>query len=157
MASSSGVTLYFAYGSNLETENMKKWLGRVPPSTIARLPDYRLAFNAEGFEPQEIYANIVPQEGSDVWGVVYECEAEDLNKLDEYEDVDSGYYRRGRVVVVTQAKERLEADVYLACEGRLCADGQPSKRYSMKIISGALEHGLPTDYIRQLETLAGVR
>jgi gamma-glutamylcyclotransferase (GGCT)/AIG2-like uncharacterized protein YtfP len=156
MRSKSGATFYFAYGSNLETRNMKKWLGRVPPSTIARLPDYRLAFNAEGFEPQEIYANIVPHEGSSVWGVVYECEPEDLNKLDEYEDVDGGYYRRGRVVVVTAAGERLEADVYLACEGRLSADGQPSKRYSMQIISGAREHGLPSDYIRQIEMLAGV-
>jgi gamma-glutamylcyclotransferase (GGCT)/AIG2-like uncharacterized protein YtfP len=156
MGSSSRATLYFAYGSNLETKNMKKWLGRVPPSTIARLPDYRLAFNAEGFEPQEIYANIMPHAGSSVWGVVYECEPEDLKKLDEYEDVDGGYYRRGRVVVVTIEGERLAADVYLACEGRLCADGQPSTGYCMKIISGAREHGLPRDYIRQIEILAGV-
>jgi gamma-glutamylcyclotransferase len=156
MRSSSGGTLYFAYGSNLDTKHLERWLGRVPPSTIARLVDYRLAFNTEGFEPQEIYANIVPHAGSSVWGVVYECQPTDLNKLDEYEDVEGGSYRRGRVGVVTPAGKHLEADVYFACEERLCGDGQPSKRYSMQIISGAREHGLPPDYIRQIEMLAGM-
>ena len=157
MRCSSGATLYFAYGSNLDTKHLKKWLGRVPPSTLALLPDYRLAFNAEGFEPRELYANIMPQTGSSVWGVVYECEPEDLNQLDEYEELDAGYYRRGQVTIVTTAGERLEAEVYLACEGRLCADGQPSRRYSMQIISGAREHGLPADYIQHIEMLAGMR
>jgi gamma-glutamylcyclotransferase (GGCT)/AIG2-like uncharacterized protein YtfP len=156
MPTPSGQNLYFAYGSNLDTAQMQVRLGRVPRGTIARLPGYRLAFNTSDAEQKEIFANLMPDDGSSVWGVIYECDGDELKKLDEYEDVDSGHYRRGTVVVVTPAQERLEAMAYFACQDRLCAEGQPSARYSLSIVSGARKHGLPADYVHRIETLAGL-
>ena len=149
-------TLYFAYGSNLDTTQMQARIGRVPRGTIARLPGYRLAFNTSDVEQTEIYANLMPEDGNSVWGVIYECDEAELKKLDQYEDVDSGHYRRGPVVVVTPSEKRLEAMAYFACPGRLCAEGQPSARYRLSIVSGARQHGLLAEYVRRIETLAGL-
>ena len=156
MPTPSGRKLYFAYGSNLDPTQMQARIGRVPHGTIARLPGYRLAFKTSHVDQNEIFANIMPDDGSSVWGVIYECDEAELKKLDEYEDVDSGHYRRGPVVVVTPARERLEAIAYFAYQDRLCSEGQPSARYSLRIVSGARKHGLPADYVHRIETLAGL-
>jgi oligopeptide transport system permease protein len=156
MPSCSGRKHYFAYGSNLKASQMQARIGRVPAGSIARLPGYRLAFNTSDADQKEIFANIMPDDGNSVWGVIYECDEAELKKLDEYEDVDSGHYRRGPVMVVTPAQEHLEAMAYFACQDRLCGEGQPSARYSLKIVSGARQHGLPAEYVHRIETLAGL-
>lgn len=147
------VTCYFAYGSNLKKSQMAARIGRVPPSKIARLTDFRLAFNTNDPALGEVYANVIPTKGSEVWGVVYECHPPDMVKLDKYEDVAAGHYRRGHIVVEIRDKEHIIAETYMACEGRLCPEDSPSRDYALRILSGAIEHGLPAAYIRYLEDL----
>jgi gamma-glutamylcyclotransferase (GGCT)/AIG2-like uncharacterized protein YtfP len=151
----SDSALYFAYGSNLDTTQMNARLGRIPTSVVARLPGYRFAFNTNDPQLGQMYANLVVDTGSEVWGVVYTCSLADLESLDDYEDVRSGHYRRGRVVAITRAGEHLEAQAYFACQERLCPERKPSPEYARKILSGARTHGLPPEYIRQIAALAG--
>jgi len=145
---------YFAYGSNLDKRQIQQRLGRVPPSTVACLPHYRVAFNKRGSALGETYANIVEDPDGQVWGVVYELTASEVEILDQCEGLPGGHYRRGCVEVIARSGETIQAETYFAGENFLCAEGQPSVEYLEKILAGARAHRLPEDYIRGLEQLA---
>lgn len=72
----SNADWYFAYGSNLWIEQMEDRTGPIAKGADqprqARLSGYRLAFNVGGQRGQ-VYANIVPNPGDEVIGVVYRC------------------------------------------------------------------------------------
>ena len=146
---------YFAYGSNLCTGQMRELLGRLPSSVIARLPGYRFAFNIADAKAAEVYGNLTQKDGSEVWGVIYECWPAEIEKLDQFEDLASSLYRRQRIVVVLRSRKRVEAEAYFAGDAHTGPEQKPSAEYARKIISGAREHGLPPHYVSQLEELAG--
>ena len=143
---------YFAYGSNLRSDQMAARTGLLrigeQRPRIARLPNYRVAFNMLG-DDGEIYANIV-KPGDGVLGVLYHCDREALEKLDRYED---GYDRRDVVVIDDQGVE-MRAFAYIARPESVTAEGAPSAEYLQQIVSGARAHGLPEEYIHVLETAA---
>ena len=146
-------TWYFAYGSNLSMDRKEKRTGCIREARVAHLPGYRLAFNKQG-ENGEVYANIMPADGDEVWGVIYRCNPEAMAKLDHCEGVDSGHYTREQVTAITRSGDAVPAETYIAGEGHLCEEGRPSDRYLNCILSGAKEHGLPADYIRRVEAIA---
>lgn len=141
---------YFAYGSNLSKEQMIGRLGRLPPSRIARLPGYRIAFNKRGSHQGEVYANIVANNEHEVWGVVYQCRPEDLEKLDGHEGVSGGHYHRLPVEVIAGG-EVLAAETYVAGDRWVCREQTPSPGYAAKILQGATDHGLPEAYLEELK------
>ncbi len=143
---------YFAYGSNLDSSRMEERLGRRPPARLARLRGWRLAFNKKD---SPVFANIVPAPGDEVWGIVWECTAKDLLRLDDFEGVSGGHYRRLPVEVETAGGRMLRAVTYVACEDRIVAETVPAEGYARHILRGAREHGLPADYIARLERLCG--
>jgi gamma-glutamylcyclotransferase (GGCT)/AIG2-like uncharacterized protein YtfP len=138
--------LYFAYGSNLSTRQMR---ARSPSARVlsrCTLQDWRLSF----VQPHEGWsggvAGIVQAAGGIVHGVVWELSNEDLIRLDGFEPVESGDYKR------TIARVRLSTDEILACWvyiGDVHPDAPlaPSARYLKTMLTGAREHGLPADYI----------
>jgi cation transport regulator ChaC len=143
---------YFAYGSNLLSEQMIARTGPIRNGDerprIARLPNYRLVFNMRG-EDGQIYANIVtPGDGG--LGVIYRCGPEALDKLDGFEQ---GYERQD-VTVIDDRGVELRAVVYIARPERVTAEGRPSAAYLQKIVTGACQHGLPEEYLRTLEATA---
>jgi len=144
---------YFAYGSNLFIDQKEKRTGRIRKSVRCRLPGFRFAFNKRGNGGQ-IYANIVPDDAAEVWGVVYLCNPKAIEEMDRYEGVASGHYERISVAVERQAGEKVEAITYIAGEDFVCEPGKPSKEYLLKIVSGARHHSLPDEYVAQIESLA---
>ncbi len=144
---------YFAYGSNLDASRVEARLGRRPPAHLARLRGWRLAFNKKD---SPVFANIVPAPGDEVWGVVWECPPEDLLRLDCFEGVSGGHYRRLPVEVETADGRMLPAITYVACDDRIVAETAPAAWYAGHILRGAREHGLPADYIARLERLCGL-
>lgn len=145
---------YFAYGSNLSKQRMMRRTGPILNARVARLNDYRLAFNNTDKAGNELYANIVPSAGGITWGVAYWCPPQAIAALDEYEGVADGCYRREWIEVVTIDGERLPAEVYIGGEQFTIAEGRPSDWYLDIILLGAREHGLPEEYIRSIELLA---
>jgi gamma-glutamylcyclotransferase len=86
---------YFAYGSNMNSERLRKRIGYLPPSRKALLQDYALLFNKTNYKnPTEGFANIVPQTGSQVEGILYEMTDKDIAKLDQFEGVPTHYIRQ---------------------------------------------------------------
>lgn len=148
---------YFAYGSNLWIDQVIARtgpirLGAVGPQVV-RLANHRLVFNMRSprsADPDTVYANIEPAE-SEVLGVVYGFDAEALRKMDVFE---AGYRRQRVTVEVVATGERLEAIVYIAEPANVAYGHRPDDAYVQRIVRGASQHGLPEDYIEQIQALA---
>lgn len=143
---------YFAYGSNLDPEQMQR---RCPGHRVIGagfLPGHRLKFQGQGEDWGGAVATVVPDTRDTVWGVVFELSEEDLRRLDEYEgcrgDADpTGLYVRRDFDVRLADGGAVRATAYVM---RRRLEGKPSKMYLDAITRGARSHGLPTDYVDRL-------
>lgn len=144
---------YFAYGSNLLMKQKKGRTGAIRTGAdhprIARLKDYRLAFNKRGSNGQ-VYANVMACPGEEVIGVVYRCNLSTVDTMSKYE----GGYDRTTVTVVIDDDSTVEAITYVAAERCVVDDDRPSEEYLTLILNGASQHRLPEDYIEKLRRLA---
>jgi len=143
---------YFAYGSNLWTEQLVARIGPLDDAAdkprIARLANYRLVFQHLDVT-SAAYADIVTP-GDGVIGVVYRCTSEQLDRLDIHE----GGYDRQAVTVIDEQGESLSAMVYIMTPTPSLRFGKPTNAYLRKILRGAREHHLPEAYMRQIEAIA---
>ena len=143
------MTWYFAYGSNLWIDQMATRTGPLHVGSeqprSARLFGYRFAFNMRAANGQ-VYANIV-RPGPFVLGVLYLCSPSALEILDTFE----GGYRRVGIEVVGDAGETMEAVAYVADAEHAIDGGRPSAEYVERILRGGRRHGLPEEYLREIE------
>ena len=153
--------LYFAYGSNLDLEQMSARVPGVVVVGLASLPDHRLTFPlySEGWGGGT--AGVTHAHGATVWGVLYEVSEAGLAALDTYEgwkgpgDHHNLYEREVVAVELTRPDDgsvprRVRAHTYLA---RTLNPSLPARRYLDTILKGARHHRLPAEYIEGLETI----
>jgi cation transport regulator ChaC len=144
---------YFAYGSNLWIEQKELRTSAIRTGNdrprIARLADFRFAFNKRGSKGQ-VYANIMTCPGEHVIGVVYRCKPSTVETMSGFE----GGYERKTVVVVIDDNSSVEAITYVAMEKNVVDDTRPSDEYLTRIVNGAIQHGLPPEYIEKIKLLA---
>ena len=148
--------IYFAYGSNMNPGQM---IDRCPESRtigVARLVDYRLCFPRFSRSRNCASAGIEPDNGSAVYGVLYEVSPNDLPVLNHHEGYDphgpvAQNHRIMREVTVLRVggSEPVKAMAYFAVPDGTST--RPSKAYLQTIIDGAEYHGLPLAYIAALE------
>lgn len=144
-------TWYFAYGSNMSVDRKEERTGTIREAIRCRLKGYRLAYNKKASKAG-VYANIMPDEKCEVWGVAYLCDEAAMRKLDGYEGVSGGHYVRAKVVVEA-ADRQLECDTYIAGSMHICEEGVPSKEYLNHILTGARDHDLPVWYLEDIRKL----
>lgn len=147
------VIKYFAYGSNLSRNQMEERTNTVPPAVVAWLEGYRLVFNKKGSDCTG-KANIEPAPGETVWGVVYDCTEEALKKIDHYERVEDGHYRRDTVTVKTKG-EMIDAICYIAEVEHINNELKPTDNYLQKILEGANDHDFPDEVVQAIKQAAG--
>ena len=104
----------FVYGSLLDDAVVAEVIGRTVPTRPAVL---------EGYERVQIagfpYPFVRPCPGQRVSGrLLLDLTAEDLRRLDEYEDVDLGLYRRVEVTVRAEGDAPRRAWVYVMPDER---------------------------------------
>lgn len=146
-------TFYFAYGSNLHAAQMARLCPGHKFVGPARLPDHRLAFTLPDEEWQGGVADMQPSSGDEVWGALYRLEAHHLAALDTYEVFapdgpgEANDYVR-RLVKVNHSGAMREAWCYFvrAPHGHVA----PSERYRAALIEGAIERGLPAEYVGEM-------
>ena len=129
----------------MDPEKAGRIFKRLPKAKIAFLPGYEVVFNKEGMGKGN--PNVKPGERG-VWGVVYEVEEKDLQKLDRI----SPKYERKLVRVVIDGEE-CEAWVYIAKPEFVNDSLKPDRSCIERMIKGAKFHRLPEEYIRWLESL----
>ena len=147
--------LYFAYGSNLDPDQMRS---RCPESRtvgLALLRDHKLTFPLRSEHWGGGAAGVAHAHGGTVWGVLYELSDSDLASLDGYEgwkgpgDHHNLYDRELVTVELTRPDDgsvprRVRATTYLA---RTLNPTPPSRRYLDTLLKGARHHRLPPEYI----------
>ncbi len=142
------MTMYAAYGSNLDPAQMKERAPRAPVIGTGWIHGWRLTFGGEDVGWEGALASIVESPGSRVYVMLYDIDRRDLRQLDVWEGTDAGLYTRIRVRVSTLDGEALAWTYVLdAYEG-----GLPSKRYVSIMADAAERAGAPADYVAYLRS-----
>ena len=141
--------MYFAFGSNLNPERMKQRKAFFTARVGAKLLDHKFSFSFK--RPDGTGAgNIRPQKSSVVYGALYTLEEGGLDKLDVFEWVDRGCYRRQNVTVETLDGERVEATTYVVTEDFYEEGLLPRRDYLNHCL--ACKDVVPTEYYAFLES-----
>jgi hypothetical protein len=149
---------YFAYGSNMQSTTLRGRRGieflRAAP---ARAAGWRLVFDKPPIVPiGEAFANIIPDPAAHVLGVAYEVSEEDLQHIELTEGVLLGNYDRVVIAVQPLAPQTAPVTAFSLTSDRRDPTLQPSTRYMELVTSGAVEHGLPSEYIDALRAVPAI-
>lgn len=134
-------TMYFAYGSNINLDQMDY---RCPDATVigpVALENYELLFRRGGF------ATIAPCEGGKVHGLLWSITPECERSLDRYEGYPRFYDKR--MVTVRDGEGRsLSVMVYIMDE-RFREPMLPSTSYYNGILEGYRQNSLPVAALKK--------
>ena len=140
------MTLYAAYGTNLDPARMVERCPHSPLQTNGWLTGWRLTFGGEEHGWDGALATIVEDPLDQVFVAVYDVADEDVPALDGWESADSGLYRKTKVRVSAMGGEVLAWTYVLdAYEG-----GLPSASYLGVIADAAEAADAPADYVAAL-------
>ncbi|QIF05574.1 gamma-glutamylcyclotransferase family protein [Roseimicrobium sp. ORNL1] len=130
---------YFAYGSNMWDEQMKKRCPQHRKVGHAVLPGYRWIITTRG------YASVFPSPGDEVEGVLFEVSPTDEDALDGFEGVSSGSYLKVEMTVRCENQDKT-ALVYV---DPITKEGTPKQEYIMRINAGLKDARLSDAYVRR--------
>jgi len=150
--------LYFAYGSNLDPDQMRDRCPGHGVVGLAVLHDHRLGFPLYSTQWGSGVAGLVRAHGERVWGVLYEVSEADLASLDEHEgwrgpQNQHNLYEREVVTVELirpddgSVPRRVRATTYYP---RVANPSPPSRQYLDLVLRGARHHRLPEEYLDRL-------
>lgn len=135
------MTLYFAYGANMDPVHMAEHAPGARGAGAAVLEGHRFGIAALGF------GTVRPDPAARVHGVLWELTDADLEALDRFEGVGDGAYRRAGARVRTPEGDQLDAMIYLPTDD---APGTPAPPYLERIIEVARMLEFPADYVAGL-------
>jgi len=150
--------LYFAYGSNLDPDQMRERCPGALTVGLAALHDERVVFPLYSQRWGGGVASVQPAHGGMVWGVLYDLDEQDLAALDGHEGFiatgnQHNLYDREHVTVDLVRPDdgsiprRVRAWIYIA---RPSNPQPPTRRYLDAILRGARHHRLPEEYVAAL-------
>lgn len=136
--------LYFAYGSNMDLEQMK---ARCPRSHkflgVGELYDWEFFINSRGV------ANIIMNGDSEVYGLLFKITERCLNCLDMHE----GYPRiYGRLELPVKFGNEEEVNAWVYIDNNFLEVGKPRTNYLERIVEVAQKFEFPEDYIKHLKS-----
>ena len=136
----------FAYGSNLDEQQMRQ---RCPEAVVlgrARLPNHAMVFGGYSARWDGPVASLGRLDGAELQGLLYGLTEADLARLDASEGVPFAYGRVTKLVVDEHGRRR-RAQVYLlAGEVEL---GEPGRRYYGVIRSAYARLGFDDALLRR--------
>lgn len=149
--------LYFAYGSNMDWDQMKERCPSARFVGVAELRDHRLAFTRRSVKRGCGVCDAVSHSGKVMWGAVFEIDEVDVGRLDMQEGYQPGraknsYWRRECHVFLDGDNTQPMAVV------SYFGDPQdnpplPNSKYKNLLVLGARRWQLPDAYVKQLEAI----
>lgn len=121
---------------------------------IGRLMSYQLCWNKrskDGSGKCSVTETGNPRDA--VWGVVFRMSAEDKLELDKREGLGQGYGER-IVKIVTRTGSGTALTYYAT---NIDPGLRPYDWYRDLVVAGAREHGLPEEYVRELEAVNAMK
>lgn len=143
---------YFAYGSNMLPERLRRRCASARKIGVAALPGYDLVFCKTGKDGSG-KAGIIPcaEPGARIFGIVFQMTGSDLAILDGIEGRGRGYHRNDDLRVCTFADEKsLIVSSYVADDKYLNPDIRPFDWYLDLVVKGAELNGLPEVYRQRI-------
>lgn len=152
--------LTFAYGSNMNIEDLRDWLeaqgfsrADVAPLGVAVLKDFRLVWNYFSTSRGGGAANVEPFPKSSLYGLLLEVTPAGLEALDKKEGHPK-YYSRGSSRMKISLVEGGDRDawVYIANHEK-CSSSPvlPKRQYLSLILDAAKQHRFPKQYVVELQ------
>ncbi len=149
---------YFAYGTTLEPDEMRRRCPGCVAIGLAALHERRLVFPQYSSRWEGGVAGLAPAHGEIVWGALYAVTEADLAALDEVEgwrgpDDQHNLSDRERVTVeLTRPDDgsvprRVRAWTHAT---RVSNPSRPSRRYLEALLKGARHYRLPEEYVVRL-------
>lgn len=140
------MSLYAAYGSNMDPALMRKRCPSSPAAGLGWLRGWRVTFGGEEHGWDGALPTIVPDEVGSVCVALYDIAGHDAARLDDFESATTGLYRRLRLRVQTDDGP-VTAWTYVldAYEG-----GLPSLATLTMLADAAEKAGAPDDYVAWL-------
>jgi len=138
------VTIYFAYGANMDPVAMAARCPGARRLGMAVLPEHTFRIAAEG------YGTAMPSAGRAIPGVLWELTPQDERALDQFERVPEGLYRQEGARVEAEDGRQIEVMLYRAADS---SPGSPTPGYLEGIIATAESLGLPEEYVESLRRL----
>jgi hypothetical protein len=135
------MTLYFAYGSNMNSAAMAQRCPDARAIGPARLDGYRFFVGLEG------WASVRPSVGNRVHGVLWRLSPRDIAALHAFELLHKGLYNVRRLPVLRD-RRRVPAMIYLL---RRRIEGQSRPGYVELCAAAARAWKLPERYVRSVE------
>jgi len=135
------MTLYFAYGSNMDRSAMRYRCPGARAMGPAVLDDHRFFVGIDG------WGSVSASRGEVVHGVLWRLTPRDIAALHAYELLHQGLYDV-RYLPVRHGSRRVRAMIYRL---RRQAVGASKPGYVERIASAAREWNLPEAYIRSVE------
>lgn len=138
---------YFAYGSNLNWQQVQRRCPSARFVCVGRLPDYKFGITRHSRLRDCGTANVVPTSGTEVWGAVYDVTDADLEIMDSFED---GYRRE--FLSLTPANNGTNSIIALVYVAEIDANVPlPNAEYKRVMVEGAKHWQLPAPYLAMLE------
>ena len=135
------MTLYFAYGSNLNRAAMARRCPGARAIGPAALEGYRFFIGVDG------WGSVKPAPGNNVHGVLWRLTPRDVAALHAYELLHKGLYDV-RYLPVRSGAHRRTAMIYRL---RRRSAGRPKPGYVEMIAASARAWKLPEAYVRSIE------
>ena len=142
------MTLYAAYGSNLDPSLMAARAPSSPMAGTGWLQGWRLTFAGADIGWDGALATVVEEPDSQVFVVLYDVTPQDERALDQWEGTDIVTWRKLRARVHTLDGE-VVAWLYVLEEWE---GGLPSAHYLSVIADAAEAGGAPSDYVTGLRS-----
>ena len=153
--------IYFAYGANIDPQQMRLRCRAARAIGPAWLAGYRLCFPRYSFIRQSALASIEEAADESVWGALYEIGDDDLKRVDACEgyyvvsDPGGNPYNRVEVDIRYKEGDRARAFTYIA--NPMAYGGEPSHDYLSQIARCGAALGFPDDYVEKILSLIPVR
>ena len=139
---SSDSKLYFAYGSNMNRDQMNTRCPQARALAIAKFSEQRFLINSRGV------ATVVPEQGCSVYGIIWLLSHGDEASLDCYEGVkDEIYYKK--IISVKVANDSIPTLTYIASD---IVQGTPREGYLETIMEGAQSFNAHQGWFRELKS-----
>jgi hypothetical protein len=148
--------LYFAYGSNLHPLRLQRRTPSARLAGLAVLEGHVLRFHKRSDRDGSAKCDAwhTGRAGDRLLGAIYHLHPGEVETLDRFEGVGSGYLRE--VVEVLAAGEPRLAFTYRAQSSHVDPTVQPYDWYREYVLRGARYHGLPAAYVRRIETVEAI-
>ncbi|HEY7858717.1 MAG TPA: gamma-glutamylcyclotransferase family protein [Candidatus Nanopelagicales bacterium] len=140
------MTLYAAYGSNLDPHQMLRRAPNSPTAGTGWLNGWRLTFGGEDLGWEGALATVAEDPAGQVFVMLYDLTHADELRLDRWEGAELDLYRKVRLLVQT-LEGVVPAWLYVLDDYE---GGLPSARYLGIIAEAADAAGAPADYVSEL-------